>query len=83
MGKCDEDGKHALAALKVIRENRSTHCLNDGWRFHLGFIPSSTPHLANDAAWREVGFVATKLVIDHNDYPAHIIERESTRRITP
>ena len=39
---------------RISRNRRSSHSLNEGWRFHKGFIPSSTPHLVNDATWREV-----------------------------
>jgi len=46
--------KKTIPITKGIRKNRSTHCLNDNWRFHRGFIPATTPQLANDAEWREV-----------------------------
>lgn len=39
---------------KIIRKHRSTHLLNDDWRFHHGFIPASKPYLANDSTWCKV-----------------------------
>ncbi|KKR03288.1 MAG: Beta-galactosidase, family GH2 [Candidatus Uhrbacteria bacterium GW2011_GWF2_39_13] len=52
--KINPTEKNVVFRPRPVRKKRSVYCLNDNWCFHKGFIMSSTPHLANDADWRNI-----------------------------